>query len=339
MQDLEQLRWEAVRNRVARTDFFYGVRTTRIFCRPGCASRQPRRENIEFFDSPEEAALAGYRACKRCQPAEPSRAERWIAEACRTLEADPRVSLSVLAAQLGFSPFHLQRRFKAALGLSPKQYARTVRVDQLAERLQGGDSVTSSVLDCGLRADRALGMRCRDYRQRAPDLLIQYELCGCSLGPVLVAWTGEGVCAVELGEAALNSLQSRFARARLQEGHSEWTAAVLNALDRQLQALDIPFDLRGTVFQRQVWHALQALPPGQTITYSELARRLARPNAVRAVAAACAANPIAVLFGCHRVLGADGGLRGYRWGLELKARLLQRESVQGTQRAGSAATD
>jgi AraC family transcriptional regulator, regulatory protein of adaptative response / methylated-DNA-[protein]-cysteine methyltransferase len=320
--------WRRVRAKVNDPTFVYAVQTTGVYCRSGCASRLPRRENVYFYASAADAEAAGYRECKRCRPDQDS----WLAQACGALEADPNLSLAQLADHVGLSRFHLQRRFKARIGMTPKQYAQGVRRGLLGVELRRGRGVTEALHAAGYSSPSqtcgALGMTASEYKSGAPNRSIAYAQRPCALGELLVAWTERGVCAVELGfpgHDLLASLRARFPAATLLAADAAVLVDAVVAAVEGKPGEQLPLDLQGTTFQRRVWHELQSIAHGSTLTYSELAHRLGSPAAARAVAAACAANPLAVLVPCHRVVGKDGALRGYRWGLELKRALLQRE--------------
>lgn len=341
-------RWSAVatRDRAAGESFVYAVRTTGVFCRPGCSSRLPARKNVAFFDSAEAARAAGFRPCRRCVPEGRSVPAEWAeiaAKACRMLEesAVPPGN-DHLAAAAGLSSSHFQRVFKQVTGLTPKQYSTSVRAGRLREGLADARTITDAVYEAGFgsssrfysAADGLLGMAAADYRNRGAGRRIAYGVAGCSLGLVLVAVTGRGICAVALGDdrsELVEDLRRRFPEAVLEPAGpslEETIAAVVRLIEEPQGRFDLPVDVRGTVFQHQVWDALRRLPPGSTAGYAEIARAVGRPKAVRAVAAACAANPVAVVVPCHRVVRSDDGISGYRWGVERKRELLRRESAE-----------
>lgn len=343
---LDAARWAAVlsRDRSADGRFVYSVRTTGIFCRPSCPARRPSPGNVAFHDNAEAALSAGYRPCRRCRPDAAATGDGtadWIAALCRYIDgADSPPSLAELAGLVGLSPSHLQRRFKAGTGFSPREYAQAVRAERLRGHLAGGAaSVTQAIHAAGFgsssrfyeRADDMLGMTPTAYRQGGANQLIHFASGRCTLGHVLVASGDRGICAILLGddtEALLADLARRFPNAHLapaEAGFETTLAAVIRLVDDPSRGTALPLDLRGTAFQQQVWKALQAIPAGQTVSYTELANQVGKPRAVRAVAAACAANPIAVAVPCHRALRRDGALAGYRWGLERKRALLARE--------------
>ena len=346
-------RWADVlaRNAAADGRFVYAVRSTGVFCRPSCSSRQPRPENVSFYGNAAEAQAAGYRACKRCQPDAPAKPTHaaLIAQLCTwitTAEEEP--SLAALAERAGMSPFHLQRVFKAAVGVSPKAYAKAQRRTRLQSAL--GDEaeaprVIDAIFDAGFAStaqlyrdsQAVLGMTPRQYRQGGAAQHIRFGVGECSLGPILVAATPQGICAILLGDDAdllVQDLQQRFPQAQLVGGDAafeRWMAQVIGFVDEPTQGLALPLDVRGTAFQQQVWQALRRIPVGSTVSYSELAQTLGMPQASRAVASACAANAIAVAIPCHRVVRRDGALSGYRWGVDRKRALLQHEAVLAPQ--------
>lgn len=342
---LREQRWQAVVGRNAHADgaFVYAVRTTGVYCRPSCPSRAAKRENVEFFETNEQAAQAGYRACKRCRPEALSQEKRrraLVVQACRAIEqSDSALPLAALAQQAGLSPHHFHRIFKAATGLTPKAFYKSVRARRVANALQSTPSVTEAIYASGFNSagrfyeesGALLGMAPGTYRKGAAGEQIRYAVAPCALGQVIVAATRRGVCAIEFGDAApalVESLHERFPKARFESGDEEfrgWVARVLGYLDQPQGALDLPLDVQGTVFQQRVWQALREIPAGQTASYAEIARRIGQPRAHRAVAHACAQNQVAVAIPCHRVVRRDGELSGYRWGVARKAELLKRE--------------
>ncbi|MEH6799558.1 MAG: bifunctional DNA-binding transcriptional regulator/O6-methylguanine-DNA methyltransferase Ada [Halopseudomonas sabulinigri] len=339
--------WRAVQDRDAAADgqFIYAVLSTGVYCRPSCASRPARRENLRFFDSPEAAEQAGYRACLRCRPQDASAQTQHqlrVAELCRLIEqAEHSPSLHELAAHANLSPHHLHRVFKQATGLTPKAYANAVRQRRLADSLNTTHSITDAAFAAGFAsgsrfyasADSLLGMTPSQYRAGGSSQQIKYRLAPCSLGLVLAAFSRKGICAILLGDQADDltaDLLNRFPAAECllaQDELGNVFQQVVSLIEEPTRALDLPLDIRGTVFQRQVWQALQQIPPGETASYSDIAARIGSPRAVRAVASACAANPLALVVPCHRVLRRDGALSGYRWGLERKQTLLDREAA------------
>jgi AraC family transcriptional regulator of adaptative response/methylated-DNA-[protein]-cysteine methyltransferase len=339
-------RWAAVVARDPEADgrFFYSVRTTGVYCRPNCAARTPRPENVAFHASADEARRAGFRACQRCRPEEPPLAERHaalVADLCRQLEAaesPPR--LDALAQAANISAWHLHRIFKAVTGLTPKAYAAAHRGRRMRAGLGAGGTVTEALYEAGYgsggrfyaEADKVLGMTPTRFKAGGAGAEIRFAIGQCALGAILVACSERGVCAIELGddpEALARGLQDRFPRASWVGGDADferWVATVIGFVEAPRIGLALPLDVRGSAFQQRVWQALQAIPPGQTASYAEVAARLGAPSAVRAVAQACAANPLAVAIPCHRVVRSDGALSGYRWGVERKRALLAREA-------------
>ena len=342
-------RWQAVVTRDAGADghFWFSVATTGVYCYPSCAARTPRREHVAFHASPAGAERAGFRACKRCRPDLPPLRQRIAAavgRACRAIEnAQGEIGASELAAEAGLSPRQLGRHFKALTGLTPKQYALARRGERMRERLaSGASSVTTAVYEAGYgsasrfyeRSQALLGMQPASYARGGRGQTIRWDVADSWLGSVLVAATEHGVCAVLFGTGRRQlaaELTRRFSAARLEEAEpgsafSQWITAVLEAIESPQRAAALPFDVAGTAFQLRVWQALRTIPAGETATYGEIARRIGRPGAARAVGTACGSNPVAVLIPCHRVLAADGSLGGYRWGTERKRALLARET-------------
>ena len=343
--DSDTYRWQLLVDRQPGTfAFFYAVKTTGIFCRPGCASRLPRRQNVMFFDSSQAAIEAGFRACKRCRPTVEEQAPRgydWLANACRCIQtADEPPSLARLAEQAGLSVGHFQRRFRQALGVTPKQYAARLQAQRLSALLKPDRSVTAAVFEAGFSsssrahqiAHARLGMSPTQFKRGAATMVIHYQAAPCALGWVLVAATARGICLVELGDepgALQASLRQRFAQADLKQADAGFAAVierVIASIDTPEAATSLPLDIQGTAFQERVWQALRQIPPGSSASYSEIAQRIGAQGAVRAVAGACAANKIALLIPCHRVVRSDGALSGYRWGAARKQALLKRES-------------
>jgi AraC family transcriptional regulator of adaptative response/methylated-DNA-[protein]-cysteine methyltransferase len=338
-------RWRAVLARSAEADgrFFYAVRTTGVYCRPTCPSRRPRRENVEFFATTAQAEAGGFRACRRCTPSNghgPVSAAERVHRACRLIDdAEDTPDLKAIAQAAGLSPFHFHRLFKRLVGVTPREYVAARHTGRLRESLQRGTSVTEAIYDAGFSsssrvyetAGEALGMTPGAYRAGAPGLTITYAITRCSLGVLLVAATSRGVCTIELGDspdALRRRLGQRFAKATVVQDDravKPCVEAVTRYLDAPAQNIDLPLDVRGTAFQRRVWTALRRLRAGTTTTYTDLARRIGQPRAARAVARACASNTIALAIPCHRVIRGDGSLSGYRWGVERKRTLLDRE--------------
>lgn len=339
-------RWVAVQAHDATADgtFFYAVRTTGVYCRPSCAARPARPENVSFHATAEAAEQAGFRPCRRCRPDQPSLATRHAAlvtEACRRIEqAEEAPLLEELAAPSGMSPFHFHRVFKAVTGVTPKQYALARRKRRIQDELVRSRSVTEAIFDAGYNASsrfyeqsqHMLGMTPSRYRAGGTDSEILFAIGECSLGAILVAQSRQGICAILLGDdpdALLRDLQDQFPNARLIGGDAQFeqrVAQVVGFIEAPGLGLALPLDVRGTAFQQRVWQALREIPAGSTASYSEIAERIGAPRAVRAVAQACAANALAVAIPCHRVVRHDGALSGYRWGVERKRALLDRES-------------
>jgi AraC family transcriptional regulator, regulatory protein of adaptative response / methylated-DNA-[protein]-cysteine methyltransferase len=339
--------WGAVQRRDRTQDgaFFFGVSTTGVYCRPSCASRPAKRENVSFFPSAEAAERAGYRACKRCRPDKlgaPDPQVEAVRRACeRIAAAEEAPSLADLAASAGLSPFHFHRVFKKVAGVTPKAYAAAEQARRAADGLRTAETVTEAIYDAGFNsssrfyetATARLGMTPTAVRRGGQGAVIRFAVGEASLGAVLVAATNKGVCAIMLGDdpdRLVRDLEDRFPRAELVGGDHEFertVARVVGLIEAPGQRLDLPLDIRGTAFQQQVWQALRAIPAGRTATYAEIAQAVGRPTAVRAVAQACAANPLAVAIPCHRVVRADGDISGYRWGVERKRKLIAREAA------------
>jgi len=339
-------RWEALvrRDPQAGGDFVYGVLTTGVYCRPTCASRLPNRENVRFFETCTEAEKAGFRPCKRCKPDAPDWKQpqtRAVLKACRMIaEADAPLSLKELAHAAGLSLFHFQRLFKKIVGVTPKQYAMQERSNRIREHLREDSTVTDAMYHAGFgsssrfyeKATATLGMKPSAYKNGALDMRIRFAIVPSVLGLVLVAATPQGICAIDLGdtaEALKEELHRRFPKAEFQAPDPEFAAMVSKVLtfleDPHRGRLDLPLDVQGTAFQRRVWLALQEIPPGDTVIYADIASRIGKPKAARAVAQACAANPVAVVIPCHRVVRGNGQLGGYRWGVDRKRVLLEQE--------------
>ena len=343
----EASRWAAVIRRAPEADghFLYSVATTGVYCHPSCAARQARRENVAFHNSRAEAERAGFRPCKRCRPDLPPRGEReaaLIAAACRTIDtAEEPPALADLAAAAGLSPHHFHRTFKRIAGVTPRAYAAARRQERVQESLEVGTGVAESLYGAGFNSSGRfyeavpdmLGMTPTAYRKGGAGETIRFATGRSSLGHVLVAATALGVCAIMLGDdpAGLGAaLARRFPKAILVGADGDFASLVADIVrmvddPANAQTAALPTDIRGTVFQRQVWERLREIPPGETATYAQIAARVGKPAAVRAVANACGANPLAVAIPCHRVVASNGGLGGYRWGVERKRRLLARE--------------
>lgn len=339
-------RWAAVVKRDAASDgkFVYSVKTTGVYCRPSCAARPARPENVSFHASATAAERAGFRPCKRCKPNALSPAAQQaaeVAELCRLIErSDTAPSLKRLAELAGLSPYHLHRVFKAVTGVTPKAYANAHRAKRVREELGRACTVTDAIYGAGYgsngrfyeNSNRVLGMTPTDYRAGGSGTDIRFAIGECSLDAILVAASARGICAILMGddpEQLVRDLQDRFPRATLIGGDPEFEqliSKVVGFVEAPKLGLDLPLDVRGTAFQRRVWQALQGIPAGVTMSYSELAKHIGEPKAVRAVAHACAANTLAVAIPCHRVVRNDGSISGYRWGVERKRALLEREA-------------
>jgi len=339
-------RWEVVVARDASFagQFYIAVKTTGVYCRPGCPARLPKRANVRFFDTRDEAERAGFRPCKRCKPDQASLAELHaakVAQACRLIEAaEEAPKLDALAETVGLSPYHFHRIFKQAVGVTPKAYAIAHRNKRVRAELPVSDTVTAAIYDAGFNsngrfyanASDVLGMAPTDFREGGAGQEIRFAIPECSLGPVLIAASEKGVCAILFGddpEELRRDLRDMFSRARLIGGDKSFealTAKVVAFVENPAKSLDLPLDIRGTAFQHRVWDALRRIPVGSTASYAEIAKKIGAPKAVRAVARACATNRIAVAIPCHRVVRSDGGLSGYRGGIKRKRALLVKEA-------------
>ena len=347
----EAVAWESVLHRDPSADdrFLYGVTTTGIYCRPSCPSRRPKRGNVSFFSSAEAAERAGFRACQRCTPNRSresrdqavDRAREYIDQHIHDLNEE-RITLELLGEQSGMSPYHLQRKFKAQLGLTPAQYVRARKRERLKGELRRGETVSRATFGAGYGsssrvyggADAKLGMTPATYRRGGAGAQIDYVIAQTSLGALLVAATNRGVCAVTLGDDVTsleNALELEYpaaTRTRLTTPSSSlgaWVTDVVAAVDGERARPEIPIDVAASAFQWKVWRELQKIPFGETRSYAEIAKAIGSPKSVRAVASACANNRVAVIVPCHRVVRTDGGPGGYRWGLERKKRLLEKE--------------
>jgi AraC family transcriptional regulator, regulatory protein of adaptative response / methylated-DNA-[protein]-cysteine methyltransferase len=340
-------RWKHVTERDAAFDgtFVYAVKTTGVYCRPSCPARGANPENVAFYANCAEAESAGFRACRRCNPNGRSRTEAIaaiVAQACRLIEsAEELPKLDTLAARVGMSPFHFHRQFRKVTGLTPKAYGAARRADRLRAGLGGPAGVADAIYASGFQsssrfydqAEAVLGMTPSAFRRGGEDLDIRFAIGRCTLGEILVAATDKGICAISLGDdpdALLRELQDGFPNANMIGADTDFehvVAQVVGLVEAPGIGLDLPLDLRGTAFQQRVWQALRKIPLGRTASYAEIARRLGDPKAVRAVARACGANRIAVAIPCHRVVRTDGALSGYRWGVERKRALLEREGA------------
>jgi AraC family transcriptional regulator of adaptative response/methylated-DNA-[protein]-cysteine methyltransferase len=339
-------RWIRVRMRDARADgqFCYSVKTTGVYCRPSCPARLARPENVAFHRTCDDAERAGFRPCKRCKPDQPSLNEQHAAKitaACRLIEmAEAPPSLDTLAEHVRMSPYHFHRLFKRVTGVTPKGYASAHLARRVRDGLEQGGKVTDAIFDAGYnsnarfyeKSNQLLGMTPSDFRDGGRNAAIRFAIAQCSLGAILVACSHVGVCAILLGDDAeilAHDLQDKFPRATLigdDAAFDSLVAKVVGFVEAPGRGLDLPLDVRGTAFQQRVWEALRKIPSGVTASYSEIASTIGAPKAVRAVAQACAANSLAVAIPCHRVVRNDGALSGYRWGVERKRALLEREA-------------
>jgi AraC family transcriptional regulator of adaptative response/methylated-DNA-[protein]-cysteine methyltransferase len=343
------MRWKALASRDAAADgtFVYAVTSTGVYCRPSCPSRRPRADRVRFFDTPMEARHSGFRACKRCRPDAAGLAHPGIDAVRRASQylaahADQTVTLDHLARVASMSPHHLQRRFKAIVGLSPREFQSAIRAGRLRTSLRDGRDVTTAIYEAGYgspsrvyeAAPTGKGMSLSAYRRGGAGMRIAYSTIASPIGQVLVAATDNGVCAVKIGNQAsalVDELKREYSAADVAENdkpRSEWTKAIARHLRGDEPALDLPIDVQATAFQWKVWRALQRIPYGETRAYAEVAKAIGKPKAVRAVARACATNPVALVVPCHRVVPATGGTGGYRWGTERKRRLLNIEKKQ-----------
>jgi AraC family transcriptional regulator of adaptative response/methylated-DNA-[protein]-cysteine methyltransferase len=351
IQSIDSIRWNAIvaRDRAATGTFVYAVRSTGVYCRPGCPSRRPRPDRVAFFDTPADAERAGYRPCRRCRPRDAAAPDPWIdriRRACVYLSnVDGHLPLASLARRLGGSPYHLQRNFKRIVGISPRQYAEACRLKRVKRGLRGRKSVTDAMLDAGFgsssrlyeRAVPKLGMTPSTYRSGAVGVRIGYATVTSPVGRLLIAATPRGVCLVSMGrsDAELQgALEREYPGAIITRdpgGLARWTQQALDYLAGRRPRIDLPLDIQATAFQWQVWEALAAIPYGSTRTYADVAAAIGRPGAARAVARACARNPVALAIPCHRVVPAGGGAGGYRWGTARKEAVLATERGEGAQ--------
>jgi AraC family transcriptional regulator, regulatory protein of adaptative response / methylated-DNA-[protein]-cysteine methyltransferase len=341
----EEWRWQAVSGRRTAADglFVYAVVTTGIYCRPTCASKLPRRENVRFFETPHLAEVAGFRACKRCQPCAPNQPDEravLVTEVCRLIESASRPpKLAEIAAAVGLSPYHVQRVFRAATGITPREYAVATRAERLRSELKGETKVVTAMIAAGYHSsgrlygesNARLGMTPSEHRAGGLRRRIAFGTALCDLGSVLVGVTDVGICCVLLGDdeaGLIADLTQRFPAAQIEAGGealAQRLTQVVALIEEPTSGDGLPLDIRGTIFQERVWQALREIPAGEVTTYAGLAQRLGMPRGARAVARACATNAHAVLIPCHRVVRNDGALSGYRWGVARKRRLIERE--------------
>jgi AraC family transcriptional regulator, regulatory protein of adaptative response / methylated-DNA-[protein]-cysteine methyltransferase len=337
--------WQATLQRDIHADgsFFFAVRSTHIYCRPSCPARRPLRRNIVFFRTTQDAERQGFRACRRCHPKQQDSAIELVQRAASSLanSEDDALRLGSLAAQVNASPAQLRRAFRRATGLSPKEFEQAFRLARFKKMLRDGSSVTDALYACGYgsssrlyeKANANLGMTPASYRKGGESMVINYMVADTSLGKVLVAATQRGVSAVYLGEsekALAGELRQEYPNAqivRASDGNEGWLKEVVRRVEGNAPSMELPLDVLATAFQRRVWQELQRIPRGTTRTYTQVANSLGKPRSVRAVARACATNPVSIVVPCHRVIRSDGALAGYRWGLSRKEKLLEREAV------------
>ncbi len=344
----EEARWAAVGRRDKDADgrFWYSVSSTGVYCRPSCGARPALRRHVAFHDSRADAERAGFRPCLRCKPEQPPLEQRHalvVAQACRLIDAsEQEPDLDSLASACGMSRFHFHRIFKTHTGITPKAYANAQRATRLQQQLAASPTVTEAIYAAGFNssgrfyatAPERLGMTARAYRAGGSGMAIRFAIGASSLGAILVAATNKGICAIALGddpEQLARELQDRFPAADIvgaDRAFEATVARVVGLVEAPELGLDLPLDLRGTAFQQRVWAALRTIPSGQTVSYSELAERIGLPSGARAIAGACAANPVALAVPCHRVVRNDGAISGYRWGVERKRALLAREGAK-----------
>jgi AraC family transcriptional regulator of adaptative response/methylated-DNA-[protein]-cysteine methyltransferase len=342
----EEVKWTAVAARDKTHDgaFYYSVESTGVYCRPSCPARLAKRSNVRFHATCSSAEQAGFRACKRCKPNDPSLDQQQtarIADACRLIEsAEVEPSLQALAQAAGLSPFHFHRVFKSVVGVTPKAYAVAQRGQRVRGHLKTSKTVTQAIHDSGFNSsgrfyaasDKLLGMTPKAYRTGGKETEIHFAVAECSLGSILVAQSQKGVCAILMGDdpgPLVRDLQDRFPKAAIIGGDKKFeklVAKIIGFVEAPRKGFDLPLDIRGTAYQNRVWEALRRIPPGATASYTEIAGQIGNPNAVRAVARACAANALAGVIPCHRVVRNDGNLSGYRWGVERKRALLDKEA-------------
>ncbi|NNE65683.1 MAG: bifunctional DNA-binding transcriptional regulator/O6-methylguanine-DNA methyltransferase Ada [Pyrinomonadaceae bacterium] len=342
----EAICWRAVVENDRRFDglFFTCVKTTKIFCKPSCPAKTPKRENVLFVSDTETAMGKGFRACLRCKPTEitgVNEKTKIAVEACEYINANRRADLNELGKSLGLSSGHLQRVFKSVIGVSPRKYLEFIKLKRFKDGVSGGKEVLEAMYDAGFEstsrlyenANQKIGMTPGRYKEGGRNLVISYSITKCSLGNLLVAATSKGICAVKIGDSPEElsaELGREFVNAEIRvEGAliKHFVDAIVELIEGNEVGLELPIDVKATAFQMRVWDELRKIPFGETITYAELARRIGNEKSVRAVAAACAKNNVAVVVPCHRVIGSDGGLRGYRWGIERKQQLLENEKA------------
>ena len=345
--DREEAKWQAVVGKDSRADgdFVFAVSSTGVYCRPSCPSRRPRRENVSFHALPEAAEQAGFRACKRCKPRVVRATDPQVEMAqqvCSLIDSNlgEPLTLAKLGEEIGVSTFHLQRTFKSIMGISPSQYAEMRRIARFKQGVREGDTIANATYDAGFGSSSRLyegaaahlGMTPATYGKGGRGAVINYAIVECQLGKLMVAATSKGVCSVKLGETVADlqaDLSNEFPAAAIRRDEAPLASsvrAIVDHLSDKSPHIDLPLDIRSTAFQRQVWEQLRKIPIGQTYSYSEVAKAIGQEKAVRAVARACATNPVALVIPCHRVIRENKSLGGYRWGLERKRKLLQSEA-------------
>lgn len=340
-----EIYWQAVKQNDKRFDglFWTCVKTTKIFCKPSCTARLPKRQNVFFVDSFEKAENKGFRACLRCKPKVEKVVDskvQTVLQACELLETEEEISLENLGNKLDVSSYHLQRTFKEVIGVSPKKYAENRRMEKFKSEINDGRDVTDAMYEAGFgsssrlyeKASTKLGMTPKTYQKKGKGMKINWTITDCNLGRLLVARTDKGICGVKFGDKdkeLFEDLQNEYSEADLSKDDKnlkEYVEAILQYLDGKELDLDLPIDVQATAFQMKVWEALRKIPYGETLSYSEVAEKIGNKKAVRAVASACAKNRVALVIPCHRVIGTNGKMSGYRWGIERKKRLLEKES-------------
>lgn len=335
--------WKAIQNNDARFNgaFVYGVDSTGIYCKPSCSSRLPKRENVQFFDSFQKAEKQGFRACLRCQPKRETANPQTeiVIKACEIIENEDQISLEDLGAEIGMSAAHLQKIFKEIIGVSPKKYAEMKRLEKFKTEIKKGNDVTNAMYDAGFNSSsrlyenvsEKLGMTPKTYAKKGKNMSINYTITNCDLGKLLVARTAKGVCAITFGndeKTLKENLFDEYEKAEITENNAnlkDYVEAILENLQGTNKTLDLPLDLQATAFQMRVWEILRKIPYGETVSYSDVAEKIGNKNLVRAVATACASNRVALVIPCHRVVGKNGNLSGYRWGIERKKAILEKE--------------
>lgn len=339
----EEDRWQRVLTRDSKADglFVTAVTSTKIYCRPSCPAKHPLRKNVRFYDTAAQAEAAGFRACKRCRPNEPNSQAQQVKALCEYIEQnlDSSLTLQDLSQQIHLSPYHLQRTFKKYIGVSPKQYVTQLRSNRLRANLKAGETVTTSMYEAGfgsssrLYEQNPLGMPPGVYRRGGDGMLIGYTIVNSPLGRMIVAATERGLCFVGFGtddQHLEHELHKDYPEADIHKDRSfsQWVEPMLDTLKGQAPRKELPLDVRGTAFQQQVWNALRHIPAGQTRTYGQIAKEIGQPKAARAVGRACATNHVPIVIPCHRAIGSNGKLTGFRWGLSRKEKLLAQENEE-----------